>query len=177
MITDTFSDFVNALCQCWTGLNTQTIDDVRGLLMSTASNGREMSWVRQLKSQQFTVQELYHDQKQGFILLAHSEAKNTYRPPHNHGSGWVFYTVLFGEMEMKTYKQVTSSSGESYLVSRGTDTLKTGDCRVFLPGDIHDTRCTSDNLILLRLTSCDFKKELTEGRLIRFTTDDTSIER
>jgi hypothetical protein len=37
--------------------------------------------------------------------------------------------------------------------------LRRGDVRVFLPGDIHDTRCTSGPLTLFRFTSRDFKRE------------------
>lgn len=47
-------------------------------------------------------EELYRDPEQGFILLAHSEKKDLYRVPHDHGGGWVISAVQSGEIEMKT---------------------------------------------------------------------------
>lgn len=112
--------------------------------------------------------ELYRDPEKGFMLLAHTEQKGQYRVPHDHGSGWVIYSVLQGEIEMRTYKQMTTNQGKSQLVRRETYRVAPGDSRVYLPGDIHDTRCLSDSVIMLRFSSCDIKKESREGRMIRY---------
>jgi len=39
---------------------------------------------------------------------------------------------------------------------------------VYLPGDIHDTRCVSDSVLMLRLTSCDLKQEEKLGYMTRY---------
>ena len=36
----------------------------------------------------------------GFVLLAHTEYAGLYRPPHDHGRGWVIYAMQQGEIEM-----------------------------------------------------------------------------
>jgi len=51
--------------------------------------------------------------------------------------------------------------------------MKPGDCRVFLPGDIHDTLCVSENFIQYRLTSSDFKEEIKSGRMTRYLYEKT----
>jgi quercetin dioxygenase-like cupin family protein len=80
-------------------------------------------------------------------------------PPHDHGRGWVIYAVQRGEMEMSTYRRVHDLRGNAHIVKRESFVLRPGDVRVFLPGDIHDTRCTAGPLTLFRFTSRDFKKE------------------
>jgi hypothetical protein len=105
--------------------------------------------------------ELYRDEKYGFILSAYIEKFGQYRIPHNHGNGWVIYSVVRGEMEMGSYDQ------NLYLIN--FDRLRSGDSRVYLPGEIHDTRCLSQDVIILRFTSCDLKVEEKEGRMIRFS--------
>ena len=47
-------------------------------------------------------EELYRDPAHGFVLLAHTESVGLYRPPHDHGRGWVIYAVQRGEIEMAT---------------------------------------------------------------------------
>lgn len=100
---------------------------------------------------------LYQDPKHGFVLLAHTEEKDMYRPPHDHGNGWVIYGVKRGEIEMGTYNL--------NLVRRNKEQLKQGDARVYLPGDIHDTKCLSDSVLMLRFTSCDLETEKQQGRM------------
>lgn len=153
----------------WSGLNSETVESVRQLLLDLTRTSADELWLREILTKRPAAKELYWDTEHGFILLAHAEEKGTYRQPHNHGAGWVFYAVLSGEMAMKTYQQVTKVDGETHLVSRGTDLMQSGQCRVFLPGDIHDTRCLSEGFVQLRLTSTDFQKEMQEGRLVRFT--------
>jgi hypothetical protein len=106
--------------------------------------------------------ELYKDEEHGFILLAYAENKGTYRAPHNHGNAWVEYAVVSGLVEMGNY------CGLSELILKNSDQLTAGDRHKYFPGEIHDTRCISENAIILRLTSCDLKVEEREGRMLRF---------
>ncbi|WP_333795594.1 hypothetical protein [Rheinheimera sp.] len=161
--------FISQVKTAWSGLNTETVESVRQLLINLTRAAKDEPWFKDMLSGKPAAKELYRDPEHGFILLAHTEEKGTYRQPHNHGAGWVFYAVLSGEMAMRTYQQVTTVTGETHLVSRGTDLMQAGQCRVFLPGDIHDTRCLSDAFVQLRLTSTDFQKEMQEGRLVRFS--------
>jgi predicted metal-dependent enzyme (double-stranded beta helix superfamily) len=103
--------------------------------------------------------ELYRDPTHGFVLLAHTESPGLYRPPHDHGRGWVIYAVQRGETEMGTYARVPDAQGKVQLVKRDSSVLRPGQARIYLPGDIHDTRCTKGPLLLYRFTSCDLKKE------------------
>lgn len=98
--------------------------------------------------------ELHRDPDHGFLLLAHREPKDRYRAPHDHGRGWVVYAVARGEVEMGTYARV-----DGHLVRRSVERLRAGDARVYLPGDVHDTRIVSDDVVMLRFTSCDLKAQ------------------
>lgn len=168
MQNTTLENFIGKVSQQWSGLNTATVESVRQLLQELSQHSVDTAWLAQLKQERPAAKELYRDPQHGFILLAHCETQGQYRQPHNHGAGWVFYTVLSGEMAMSTYQQLSGSGGESRLVSRGSDILRAGQCRVFLPGDIHDTRCLSADFVQLRLTSTDFKAEQQAGRMLRF---------
>lgn len=165
----TLQQFIETVRNSWTGLNTDTVVTIRQLLSRLCQSSHSGQWFDDLYSKKTDTVELYKDPQHKFMLLAHTEPKGFYRSPHDHGAGWVFYAVLDGEMEMSTYLHHTNEKGKSYLVSRGSYTMKKGDCHVFLPGDVHDTRCLSDNLILFRLTSCDIGMEKREGRMTVFT--------
>lgn len=117
------------------------------------------SWILELLQKKESV-ELYRDEKHGFVLTAYKEKFGHYRVPHNHGNCWVIYSVISGEMEMGTYDQ------NVYLLNQSR--LHSSDSRVYLPGDIHDTRCLSQEVVILRFTSCDLKVEEKEGRMKRF---------
>lgn len=100
----------------------------------------------------------YRDPDLGFILFYYTESKGDYRIPHNHGDAWVIYAVVEGEVEMGNY----------FNWVKQTEVLSKGDTRIYFPGDIHDTRCLSDNAKIVRLTSCDLKVEESQGRMLRF---------
>lgn len=152
----------------WSGLNSDTVLSMKDALVELARTSNNEAWLQKIHQEKPASVELYRDERFGFILLAHTEEKGTYRRPHNHGAGWVFYAVQHGKTEMATYKQMTNTRGQTELVSRGGDMMGAGDCKVFLPGDIHDTKCLSDYLVQFRLTSSDLKKEITEGRMEKF---------
>lgn len=168
MHTNALSFFIEQARSHWSGLNTNTVVNIKKLMKGLANTPSTELWLQELHSAQRESVELYRDSEYGFILLAHVEKRGRYRRPHNHGAGWVFYAVQHGQMEMASYGQVTDSTGETCIVSRGTQTLRQGHCNAYLPGDIHDTRCISDYALMFRLTSCDFSDEKRQGRLVQY---------
>ena len=110
--------------------------------------------------------ELYRDPTHGFVLLAHAEHTGLYRPPHDHGRGWVLYAIQRGEVDMGTWIRVQDSDGKVRLVKRDVTLVRPGQVKVFLPGDIHDTRCTAGPVTLFRFTERDLKKEDKEERRV-----------
>ena len=69
-------------------------------------------------------------------------------------------------MEMGTYARITDHDGSVRLVQRDTTRLRAGEARVYLPWDIHDTRCVSGPSLLFRLTERDLKKEDREAHQV-----------
>ncbi len=144
---------------------TTSISEFRKLVESIALDNGLNEWLKIILSLQDS-KELYRDSERGFVLTAYTEKEGQYRIPHNHGHCWVVYAVMTGTMEMGSYEMdVLSDSG---VVRKSLSRLYTGDSQVYLKGDIHDTRCLTDKVIVLRLTSCDLKVEEKEGRMKRF---------
>jgi hypothetical protein len=110
--------------------------------------------------------ELYRDAAHGFVLLAHSEPTDLYRAPHDHGRGWVIYALQRGEMEIGTYARVQDAGGRVRLVKRDVTLLHAGEARVYLPGDIHDTRCVAGPSLLFRFSDRDLKQEDREAHRV-----------
>jgi hypothetical protein len=109
----------------------------------------------------------------GFMLLAHTEQEGLYRPPHDHGRGWVIYAVQHGEIEMGTYARVEGPDGKIRLVKRDATLVRAGQTRMFWPGDIHDTQCVSGPALLFRFTERDLRREdREEHRLTRYVESD-----
>ncbi|KXI30606.1 hypothetical protein [Paraglaciecola hydrolytica] len=165
--------FIESVRQNWQGLNTNSVLKCRSLLVDLAKTSADEPWLAQIHAQRPASIELYSDTDWGFKLLAHTEPQGLYRAPHDHGEGWVLYAPQYGELEITTYKQITARNGQTNLIGRGAEILTAGQCKVYLPRDIHDTRCLSDYLVQFRFTSCDFKLEKQQGRMIEFAS--TSI--
>ncbi len=162
------TQFITEIKTAWGGFNSDTVRTCQSLLSQLANSKETQQSFIELLDGLATEKELYRDKENGFALLAHVEKKGQYRVPHDHGSGWVIYAVYSGEMEMATYSRHFSPIGEFSLVRRETYRMLPGECKVFLPADIHDTRCISRSVIMLRLTSCDLKKEEHDGRMIKY---------
>lgn len=168
--------FVNQVSSVWGPLRTPTVDAARAALEQLVRADPSQDWLASLHRAPPDDLELYRHPDRGFLLLAHAERRGRYRPPHDHGAGWVMYAVLHGEIEMGTYGVVSDAEGER-LVRREVYRLHAGDVRVYLPGDVHDTRCVSDLVLMLRFTSCDLKREAKEGRLTRYVSRDGEFTR
>ena len=140
---------IKILRESWTKIDPETMKSV-------------MSELKKVQLQSKDLKELYRDPDFGFVITAYRETKDTYRIPHNHGRGWVIYTVLEGIMEMGSYGFIDK------LFLRNIEMLDAGKSTLYFPGDIHDTRCLSSESLILRLTSCDLKVEEKEGRMVRY---------
>lgn len=117
------------------------------------------AWLAALHRRQPGSEELYRDAEHGFVLLAHAEQAGLYRPPHDHGRSWVLYGIQQGEVEMGAYARIEREDGDVELVKRNTTLVRAGEAQLYLPGDIHDTRCISDNALLFRFTERDLRVE------------------
>lgn len=157
MTGNSLEKFTEEVKKSWGPLTSETVENCQRLLKKLAQAPLE------------ELGELYRDSEHGFVLLAYAEEEGTYRVPHDHGSGWVIYAVQSGEMEMGTYSRTINQKGQLSLVRRESFRMRPGDCKVFLPGDIHDTRCISPSALILRFTSCDLKDEDRAGRMIRYS--------
>ena len=115
-------------------------------------------WLSALHEEAAETRELYRDPAHGFLLLAHTEQAGLYRPPHDHGRGWVIYAVQRGETEMGTYRASTTPR-EVQLVKRETIVLRPGDVQVSCPATSTTRGASTGPLLLFRFTCCDLKKE------------------
>lgn len=159
MVEDSLHRFAEAVRSSWGPLSSELVASARHHLTRLLDAPTSEAWLAALLDDAPESRELVRDPAHDFLLLAHTEQTGLYRPPHDHGRGWVIYAVQRGEMEMGTYRRVHDLRGNAQLVERESFSLRPGDIRVFLPGDIHDTRCTAGPLTLFRFTSRDFKKE------------------
>lgn len=159
MTQDSLQRFFEAVSPTWGPLTSDLVASSRRRMAQLLEAQATEAWLAALHRDAPESRELHRDAAHDFLLLAHTEQAGLYRPPHDHGRGWVIYAVQRGEMEMATYRRVHDLRGSAYLVKRESFALRAGDVRVFLPGDIHDTRCTMGPLTLFRFTSRDLKKE------------------
>ncbi|MBS2011410.1 MAG: hypothetical protein JST00_00750 [Deltaproteobacteria bacterium] len=151
--------FTETASDTWGPLTTERLATLRAAMQELLDAPPTEDWLAELHEEAAETKELYRDPVHGFVLLAHTESAGLYRPPHDHGTGWVLYAVQRGETEMGTYARGRDPEGRVQLVKRDASLLRRGDVRVYLPGDIHDTRCTVGPLLLYRFTSTDLKKE------------------
>lgn len=161
--------FVRAVSSAWTSDRSDVVNICRSALAKLAAAEPSEAWLAGLLSERPASRELHRDQAHGFMLLAHSEHEDLYRPPHDHGRAWVVYAVQSGTLEVGTYERISRPDGKVALRELGRNLLRTGEARVYQPGEIHDTRCLSDKAMLLRFTERDLRHEdQVEARVTRF---------
>lgn len=168
MERDALTAFIDDTRAVFGPLTTELVASIHDQLEQLMAAPITEPWLRTLQEELPASKELHRDSSHGFILLAHSEHTDLYRPPHDHGRGWVIYALQRGEMEIGTYARVEEADGRVRLVKRDATLLRAGEARCYLPGDIHDTRCLSGPSLLFRFTSCDLKQEDRAGRLTRY---------
>lgn len=162
MNKDPLSKFIENMRQIWRPLDSNLIEKSQSVFQKLLTDPTFVT------GHMHENKKLYQDPNHGFILLAHTEEKGLYRPPHDHGAGWVIYGVVKGEIEMGTYKRIQDAQAEPQLVRHSKEQLKQGDYRLYLPREIHDTNCLSDSVLMLRLTSCDLEIEKQQGRMNKY---------
>ena len=162
-------DFSMGVRDAWGPLTSELVEACRRRMERLMAASIDEPWLAALRRDMPAGAELYRDAEHGFVLQAHAEAGGLYRPPHDHGRSWVIYGVQHGEVEMGTYARVENPDGEVRLVRRGVTKVRAGEAQVYLPGDIHDTRCLSDQALLFRFTERDLRAEdRPYGRLTRY---------
>lgn len=172
MDSGTLNTFIDKTRAAFGPLTTERVAAIRAELERLARAPSSEPWLRALHEETPASKELYRDSTHGFVLLAHSEPADLYRPPHDHGRGWVIYALQRGAMEIGTYARVQEAEGRVRLVQRDTWALRAGEARVYLPGDIHDTRCVSGPCLLLRFTERDLKAEQESQWVTRYVAGD-----
>lgn len=156
--------FIDKTVAAWGPLSSALVADCRANMGKLLQAPAFEPWLAALHRDRPDYRELYRDPVRDFLLLAHAEAEGRYRVPHDHGRGWVIYAVQQGEMEMGTYARLEEPGRRVRLVKRETYRVKPGEVRVFLPGDIHDTRCTAGPLLYYRFTDRDLRQDQTMMR-------------
>ena len=168
MARDALQTSMEAIKAVWGPLTSEVVDGCRTHLENLVRAPGSEEWLAQLHRDALGNHELYRDPRHGFVLLAHTEQEGLYRPPHDHGRAWVIYAIQQGEIEMGTYGRIEDADGVR-LVKRGSMILRPGQVQVYLPGDVHDTRCVRGPALLFRFTERDLKKEdLEEHRVTRY---------
>ena len=148
----------------WGPLTSELAEACRSAMEALLRASPEEAWLARLHQEAPASAELHRDSDHGFMLLAHTEQAGLYRPPHDHGRSWVLYGIQRGEIEMGTYARMETDDGEVRLVKRNTTVVRAGQAQLYLPGDIHDTRCVSGTALLFRFTERDLRVEDRENR-------------
>jgi hypothetical protein len=166
MTENSLRKFIESVKRVWGPLSSEVAGSCRGYIEELLKARATEEWLAELLRDLPEYRELYRDPAHGFLLLAHAESVGRYRPPHDHGRGWVIYAVQQGEMEIGTYVRVQDLNGRVRLVKREAYLVRPGQAKVYLPGDIHDTRCTSETVLYYRFTDRDMRKEEKEERRV-----------
>lgn len=168
MADNALDSFIRRTRSGWGPLSSELAARSRAQLEELVKAPATEPWLAALYAELPASRELYRDPSHGFLLLAHTEQTGLYRPPHDHGRSWVIYALARGEIAMSTYARVETADGVR-LVKRDETPLRAGQAQLFLPGDIHDTRCVDGPALLFRFTERDLKQEeLVAGRLTRY---------
>jgi hypothetical protein len=173
MARNTLQTSIEGIRAAWGPLSTELIAACQRQLEDLLKAPVTEEWLAALHNDEPTNRELYRDPEHGFVLLAHTESTGLFRPPHDHGRGWVMYAVQRGEIEMRTYGRVEGADGAVTLVQRNASVVGPGQVQAYLPGDIHDTRCVKGPALLFRFTERDLRKEdQEEHRITRYVERD-----
>jgi hypothetical protein len=166
MFVSTLEKIESAIKANWGPLSTQLISDVSGHISALLKTSSDEAWLAELHASAPLKQEMFRDGANGYVLLAHTEPTHLYRPPHDHGRGWVIYAVQHGEIEMGTYGKIIGTNGKAQLVKRNATLVRAGQIQVYLPGDIHDTLCVRGPALLFRFSDRDLRREDVEAHQV-----------
>ena len=166
--------FVGRVRASWGPISSTLVRGCEIAMADLARAAPSESWLARLHEARPLTAELHRDADHDFLLLAHAEHAGLYRPPHDHGRAWVVYAVQQGEIEMRTFARVDDGNGNRRLVQRDSVVLRAGQAQIYLPGDIHDTRCLTGPALLFRFTERDLKNE---PHLARYAEQDDAWSR
>ena len=111
MATTSLDKFHESIRRIWGPLSSELAAEARQQMEVLLSASPKENWLACLHRTEPAREELIRDADHGFILLAHMEHAGLYRPPHDHGRGWVIYGSQAGEIEIATYARVEDSLG------------------------------------------------------------------
>ena len=172
MAHKSLDSFTAAIRSAWAPISSELVTMCRLRLEELVRADSAEDWLASLLAERPASRELHRDPS-GFMLLAQNENEGLFRPPHDHGRAWVVYGVQSGELELRTYARVQAAGAEDRLVLRDTSLIRAGEAKAYLPGDIHDTRCLTENALLFRFTERDLRHEdQVEHKLSRFVERD-----
>jgi predicted metal-dependent enzyme (double-stranded beta helix superfamily) len=82
---------------------------------------------------------LYVDKDQGFVVLAHVNAKAHKSPPHDHGASWAVYGQAIKYTDMSEFRRVDggNGAGEAKLEKVKSYRLEPGHAGIYDVGAIH----------------------------------------
>lgn len=167
VIKTSLNSFVASVRHDWGPISTELVARCRRYLDELTSADVSEEWLADLLDERPATRQL-HSEPNSFMLLSHTETRGLYRPPHDHGRAWVVYAVQSGQLEIGTYSNVTDATGDR-LVRRDMIVLCPGEARAYLAGDIHDTRCLTENALVFRFTERDLRHEdQVEHQVTRF---------
>ncbi len=173
MVKNSLQSFIEGTKSAWGPLTSELVAECRRQLEILCRASPSEEWLAALHTSKPANEELYRDPCHGFVLLAHTEQAGLYRPPHDHGRGWVIYAMQHGEVEMGTYARIEAPDGLVRLVKRDATVMRAGQVQVYLPGDIHDTRCLTSSALLFRFTERDLLiEDRQEHRVTRYVERD-----
>jgi hypothetical protein len=172
MTDDALTTFIAQTRSVFGPLTSERVAAVRAGLEQLARAPASEPWLAALHRAAPASQELHRDPTHGFVLLAHTEPAGLYRAPHDHGRSWVIYALQRGAMEIGTYARTEDPDGRVRLVQRDASILRAGEARIYLPGDIHDTRGLGEPSLLFRFTARDLKSVAEAPRVTRYVARD-----
>ena len=173
MENSTLDASMRGIHSAWGPLSTEVVAAGRKHLENLVKAPATEEWLATLHREAPANQELHRSPSHGYVLLAHTEPAGLYRPPHDHGRAWVIYAVQQGGIEMGTYARIEATDGSIWLVKRNSTLVRPGQVQVYLPGDIHDTRCVTGPALLFRFTERDLKiEDKEEHRVTRYVERD-----
>lgn len=159
MSRNSFETFIENISASWAPLSSELVSACSAHTSELLRSPVSEDWLADLHREASAYTELYRSAEHGFVQLAHTEPEGLYRQPHDHGRGWVIYGLQSGAIEMGTYFRSPLADGTFSLVKRDSTLLRAGDVKVFLPGDIHDTKCVAGPALLFRFADRDLKQE------------------
>ncbi len=111
MTANTLEATIAGIRSDWGPLSTEVVSGGLRHLTDLLQASPSEEWLSALHREAPANRELYRDPEHGFVLLAHTEHAGLYRPPHDHGRGWVIYAMQRGEIEMRTYARIEDPDG------------------------------------------------------------------